>query len=60
MESQGRYGLRGIEMNVSKLTVKDGQTWFTIEGKNDYVVVHIKNAEVKQLEQKGTNINIVV
>ena len=45
-------------MEVTSITMKDGQTWFTIRSGREFVVVHIKNAEAKKIEQKGTNINV--
>ena len=47
-------------MEITSRTTKDGQTWFTIKSDKDYVVVHIKNAEAKKIDQKGTTINVEI
>ena len=51
---------RGFEMELTKTTIKDGQTWLTIKSGHEHVVIHIKNAEAKRVEQSGTTINLEV
>jgi outer membrane lipopolysaccharide assembly protein LptE/RlpB len=48
-------------MKLGNITSKNGQSWITIHGQmQEYTVIHIINAEIEEIKESETTINIKV